>query len=101
MSAGRTSRQFTISLPPEMAEQVELLAKREQRNISELFREAFRVYRTNRLRGFMAKAQGIAAAHAPEIETEEHVERLVKEVRAERKPGGKNAGTRTLRDRRS
>ena len=41
----RTTKQFTISLPPDMAEQVVAAAKAESRTISELFREAFRTYR--------------------------------------------------------
>ncbi len=41
----RTTRQFTISLPPDLAEQVSATAKAESRTISELFREAYRVYR--------------------------------------------------------
>ncbi len=40
----RTTRQFSISLPPDMAEQVIAVAKAESRTISELFREAFRIY---------------------------------------------------------
>ena len=45
----RTTRQFTISLPPDMAEQVVAAAKAESRTISELFREAFRTYRAQRI----------------------------------------------------
>ena len=40
-----TTRTFTISLPPDLADQVERLAARQSRTTSELFREAFRVYR--------------------------------------------------------
>lgn len=39
-----------VSFPPDMAEQVERTAKRESRTTSELFREAFRTYREQRLR---------------------------------------------------
>jgi metal-responsive CopG/Arc/MetJ family transcriptional regulator len=45
----RTTKQFTISLPPDMAEQVVAAAKAESRTISELFREAFRTYRAQRI----------------------------------------------------
>ena len=41
----RTTRQFTISLPPDLAEQVAATAKAESRTISELFRETYREYR--------------------------------------------------------
>jgi len=40
----RTTTTFTISLPPEMAEKVEDLMKKEKRTRSELFREALRRY---------------------------------------------------------
>jgi hypothetical protein len=66
-----------------MAKQVEELAEREQRNVSELFREAFRSYRAARLRSFLTEARAIATANAPDIRSEEDVERLVKRTRAE------------------
>lgn len=37
-------RRFTVSFPEPLAKQVDRLAKQESRNISELMREAFRVY---------------------------------------------------------
>ena len=40
----RTTATFTISLPPEMAEKVEELMRKEKRTRSELFREALRRY---------------------------------------------------------
>lgn len=42
--ATRSSRVYTISLPPELAQKAEALAKRDSRSMSELFREAFRAY---------------------------------------------------------
>ncbi len=39
------SRNISISLPEEMIQQAHQLAAREQRTLSELFREAFRAYR--------------------------------------------------------
>lgn len=44
MPSQRTSRVYTISLPPELARKAEALAKRDSRSMSELFREAFRTY---------------------------------------------------------
>jgi predicted DNA-binding protein len=44
MVATRSSRVYTISLPPELAQKAEALAKRDSRSMSELFREAFRAY---------------------------------------------------------
>ncbi len=40
----RTSRIYSITMPPEMGRQAEQLAKRESRTMSELMREAFRCY---------------------------------------------------------
>ena len=45
LSRSRTSRVFTISFPEDVATQVEEVVRQESRNISELFREAFRTYR--------------------------------------------------------
>ena len=53
----RTTRQFTISLPPDLAEQVTAIAKAESRTISELFREAFRTYRAGRIRALLDASQ--------------------------------------------
>lgn len=40
----RTSKTYTISLPPDLASKAEFLAQRDSRSMSELFREAFRAY---------------------------------------------------------
>jgi predicted transcriptional regulator len=79
----RTTRQFTISLPPDMAEQVVAVAKAESRTISELFREAFRAYRVRRVRELLGKAQEEGRRSAHRGHTPEDVERLVHETRAE------------------
>ena len=44
----RTAKVISLSLPPEMEEEVQKIAKEEHRTISELLREAFRQYLTNR-----------------------------------------------------
>jgi hypothetical protein len=41
----RTTKVYSITMPPEMARQAERLAKQENRTMSELMREAFRRYR--------------------------------------------------------
>lgn len=53
----RTTKQFTISLPPDMAEQVVATAKAESRTISELFREAFRTYRAQRIQALLKTSE--------------------------------------------
>jgi metal-responsive CopG/Arc/MetJ family transcriptional regulator len=44
----RTAKVISLSLPPEMEREVQKVAKEEHRTISELLREAFRQYLTNR-----------------------------------------------------
>lgn len=80
----RTTKQFTISLPPDMAEQVIAAAKTESRTISELFREAFRSYRAQRVRALLenSQAEGLLRAHMGH--KLEDVERLIDQVRSER-----------------
>jgi Arc/MetJ-type ribon-helix-helix transcriptional regulator len=80
----RTTRTFTISLPPQLAEQVERAAAAEHRTISELFREVFRRYQAQRalkaLDSLVDDAEKLGNnGYAPE-----DVERLVDEVRSQR-----------------
>jgi uncharacterized protein YigA (DUF484 family) len=42
----RTTKSLTISLPPEQLREMEKTAKKENRTMSELMREAFRRYQT-------------------------------------------------------
>ena len=79
----RTSRTFTVSFPPELAEQVERIAAAESRTTSELFREAFRAYRLQRLRAILEESNAEAAARGHNGYGPEDVERLVDEDRAE------------------
>jgi Arc/MetJ-type ribon-helix-helix transcriptional regulator len=44
----RTTRVYSITMPPEMAKQAERLAKKENRTMSELMREALRRYQQPR-----------------------------------------------------
>ena len=79
----RTTRQFTISLPPELAEQVAALARAESRTISELFREAFRTYRASRVRALLDESQQTGRRTSHMGYTADDVERLVHEIRRE------------------
>ena len=65
MPPRRISRTITFSLPPEMAEQVQRVMREEGRNMSELVREALRLYleerevrRLERLRSRQANRTG-------------------------------------------
>lgn len=82
-SATRASRVFTISFPEELARQVVNVAKEEDRNISELFREAFRTYRTERMHKRLDAIRAEAAARATHHYTEGDVEAIVDEIRSE------------------
>jgi predicted transcriptional regulator len=84
MPRAGTTRTFTISFPPDLAEQVERLAKKESRTTSELFREAFRAYRAERIRTIFDELHAQAKAGGGEVYSEEDIERFVDEDRAER-----------------
>ena len=82
-SRRRSSRVFTISFPEPLAKQVIAVAKDENRNISELFREAFRTYRMERMRSRLAEIRAEAAKRVTHRYAEEDVEALVDEIRSE------------------
>jgi predicted DNA-binding protein len=97
-TASRTSKTYTISLPPELATKAEFLARRDSRTMSELFREAFRTYYTQQARQTLEEINQYAATRNPEGYTEADIPRLIREVRAEtpsplrssKKPGKKH-----------
>jgi metal-responsive CopG/Arc/MetJ family transcriptional regulator len=78
----RSSRVFTISFPEPLAKQVVAVAKDENRNISELFREAFRGYAVEKRHRVLEAARTEAARRGPILYTEDDVEALVDEIRA-------------------
>ena len=94
MSRSRASRVFTISFPEDLAQQVEKLAQQESRNISELFREAFRSYRLERIHRKLDTVRGKTRGANRPTYTEEDVARLVDEIRAELSGGleGESSG---------
>ena len=80
-SRSRNSRVFTISFPDTLARQVEQTAREESRNISELFREAFRVYKFQQFERRLATLRPkFDPADAP---TEDEIEAIVDEIRSE------------------
>ena len=84
MPRAGTTRTFTISFPPDLADQVERLAKKESRTTSELFREAFRAYRAEQIRAVFDELHALSKAGGGEEYTEDDIERFVDEDRAER-----------------
>lgn len=81
--AKRKSKVYTISLPPDLAKQAEAIAKSESRTMSEVFREAFRSYQSERVLRQLQKFGEYGATRNPHGYTEEDIPRLIKEVRAE------------------
>jgi metal-responsive CopG/Arc/MetJ family transcriptional regulator len=79
----RTSRVFTISFPEELAKQVVSVATEESRNLSELFREAFRTYQMERIQRRMLAARRIMAERISLQCPKDEIEPAVDE------PGGK------------
>lgn len=80
ISQGRRSRVFSVSFPEGLARQVDQIARRESRSISELFREAFRLYR---LEGIHRRLERVRANSDGELGLgETDVERLVDELRS-------------------
>lgn len=79
----RTSKVLTVSLPPELSDLAERLAKEEGRTRSELFREALRQYAASKTRWRQIQAYGSQKAKQLKI-AEEDIERLVQEYRRER-----------------
>jgi metal-responsive CopG/Arc/MetJ family transcriptional regulator len=80
----RTTRTFTISFPPELAEQVDRAAAQESRTTSELFREAFRIYQVERTRLAFAELRALANREGVPDYSEEDIERFIHEIRTER-----------------
>ena len=87
MAARRNTKTITVSFPVELAEQAEHLAKTESRTMSELFREAFRTYRTEAVRKRLEAGNAYAQSRAAHGHTEADVERLIDETRAELRAG--------------
>lgn len=74
---------ITISLPPEIAEEYEILAKQQAKNKSQLFRDMFQDYKKQTLEQefFELQRYGTTLAREKGVLTEEDVEKLVFEGR--------------------
>lgn len=82
-SKSRRSRVFTVSFPETLAKEVDEVAREESRNVSELFREAFRKYQLERLNAHLVLARRAARKRSQQREYgETDVERLVDELRS-------------------
>lgn len=77
----RTTKTLSITLPPEMLSRAEKLARRENRTMSELIREALRYYEQQR---WWAETNAYGRTRARQLGIKEgDVERLVHEGRRE------------------
>lgn len=76
----RTTKTWTISLPPTLVQEAERTAKEEHRTKSELVREALRLYLEDQQWRKLQKKTALKA-QALGIRTEEDVDRLVHAVR--------------------
>jgi predicted DNA-binding protein len=79
--ATRTTKVYSITMPPEMGRQAEQLAKRESRTMSELMREAFRRYQIEEAERRLL-ADPMRAKHLSEFK------RVLAELRQEAKQKG-------------
>lgn len=80
---GRSTKTLTVSLPPRVYDEVENLAKEENKTKSELFRDMVRVYEDylDERRWRRLKKIGEASAKKYEITSEADIEKLVHEAR--------------------
>ena len=77
----RTTKVVTISLPAETLAAAQRMAQEEQRTMSELMREAFRVYQRDRQEWAELFAVGERAGKKAGIRNEQDVVRIVREER--------------------
>lgn len=93
----RNTKVVSISMPAEMLEAAESIARQENRTMSELIREALRVYQRQRQSWQNVFAYGEANARRLGIQDEQDVVRVVREQRQQkrknrsrdRKPGAR------------
>jgi CopG family transcriptional regulator/antitoxin EndoAI len=78
----RTTKIVSITMPPPLFEEAQVLAKQENRTMSELMREALRRYQRERLFE-KVRTHMEAVADRIGVHTEEDVVRVVREFRQE------------------
>jgi predicted transcriptional regulator len=83
MAQSTNSRTLTISLPENIAEQLQKMALEEGREPSDLLVEGFKRVLWDRIERSLEVSRAEANARGGDQYTEEDVERLVHEVRAE------------------
>jgi CopG family transcriptional regulator / antitoxin EndoAI len=86
----RTTKTLSVTLPPEMLSRAEALAKKENRTMSELVREALRQYERQRW-WEETNAYGRATAAAAGVKDEDDVVRVIHEFREQKQRGRKKS----------
>jgi len=79
----RATKTLTVSLPPQLYEEVERIAEQENKTKSELFRDMLRVYEDflDERRWRRLRRTGAGSANNLGVKTEADIERLVHEAR--------------------
>lgn len=79
----RATKTLTVSLPPQLYEEVERIAEHENKTKSELFRDMLRVYEDflDERRWARLRRTGSQSAEKLGVKTEADIERLVHEAR--------------------
>ncbi len=79
----RTTRTLTVSLPPQIYDEIERLARLERKTKSELFRDMVKVYEDHldEERWLRLKRLGRATARKYRLTSEKDIEKLVHEAR--------------------
>jgi metal-responsive CopG/Arc/MetJ family transcriptional regulator len=79
----RTTKTLTVSLPPQLYDEVERIAEQEQKTKSELFRDMLLIYKDflDDRRWRRLRRTGTESAKKLGVKTEADIERLVHEAR--------------------
>jgi CopG family transcriptional regulator/antitoxin EndoAI len=80
---GRNTKTLTVSLPPQIHEEIERLARLERKTKSELFRDMVKVYEDHLDEERWQKLRRIGRATARKyyLSTEQDIEKLIHEAR--------------------
>lgn len=81
----RVARTISITLPPDLLDKAQEVARREHRTMSELFREALRRYMTQDPQWDSLLRRTRAAGEALGVRSESDVERLTDEYRRDKR----------------
>lgn len=86
LNMGRTTKTLTVSLPPDIFDEIASLARLERKTKSELFRDTVRVYENQlgEARWKKLRQLGKATARKYRLTSAKDIERLIHEARGSR-----------------